>query len=119
MKYRVAKRFKFSAGHFLPCLPEIDPCSRVHGHTWYVEIVLKSDNLNKMNMVVHFDEIRNTIGRWIDENLEHRLLNDIAEIPTTEKIAEIVYMKAKEYFSITLEKVRIEEGPNNWAEVSE
>lgn len=115
MTYRVAKRFKFSAAHCLTGLPQGDPCGRIHGHTWVAEIVISAESIEN-GMVVHFDEIRNTVGKFIEANLDHRNLNDLISLPTTERVAKMIFDFAVDHFGDKLERVRVEEGPNNWAE---
>ena len=117
MTYRVAKRFKFSAAHRLPLVDPTDPCHRVHGHTWWAEVVLGWDELDERLMVTHFDRIRGSVGKYIEDNLDHRMLNDLMEHPTTEAIAELIWQVAYLEFGSMVERVRVEEGPNNWAEV--
>lgn len=41
MTATIAKRFTFDAAHFLPNVPPDHKCSRMHGHTYEVEIVLR------------------------------------------------------------------------------
>lgn len=81
-------------------------------------------------MVVDFDVICNKIGKWIDENLDHRMiLNAEDELiiylkekkephfslngdPTAENIARLVYEKAKE-FKLPIRKVILWETPTS------
>lgn len=117
MRYRIAKRFKFSAAHRLECLDPLDPCQRVHGHTFWVEVVLASNELEN-GMVAQFEFIRQAIQPFIDDHLEHRYLNDLMENPTTERLAEKIFNHAEPILQDLLESVKVEEGPNNWAKVT-
>lgn len=120
MLIKVAKRFKFSAAHRLPCVSEFDPCFQVHGHTFHAEVILAANALDARNMVEHFDGIREKVGKYIDETFDHKYLNDIPglETPTTEAIAAHLFCYSDGQFGALLHGVRVEEGPNNWAEVT-
>lgn len=120
IKIKVAKRFKFSAAHRLPLVSEFDPCFRIHGHTFHVEVILAASDLDARKMVVHFDDIREKVGKYIDETFDHKYLNDVAglEDPTTEAIAHHLFCYADGQFGGLLHAIKVEEGPNNWAEVS-
>lgn len=116
MKYRIGKRFKFSAAHRLSNLPEGDPCMNVHGHTFWAEVVVESETLDENGMVVPLDEIRRKAGDLI-EIFDHTFLNDLIEQPTSERLAKVIFDHAQRHFGQSLYKVRVDEGPHNYAEV--
>lgn len=96
---------KIAAAHWLPNYP--GPCSRLHGHTFLIEVWLEGPIDTETGMVVDFRIVKNII-----DTLDHRLLNDYIEMPTAENIA-------KYYFrAIPLcVKVRVWESDSCFAEV--
>ena len=86
--FEVTKKAGFSAAHFLRGYN--GACSRLHGHNWTVEIVIRAAKLDSMGMVVDFMDL----GRELDlllEKIDHRNLNDIPPFdevnPTSENLA--------------------------------
>ena len=49
-------------------------CRRLHGHNGKAEIELASESLDGKGMVMDFDEVKNRMQGWIDEELDHKLL---------------------------------------------
>ena len=49
-------------------------CSHLHGHSARVEIEMASPKLNPKGMVVDFFDIKQTIGEWIERNLDHKMI---------------------------------------------
>lgn len=70
--YTVIKEIHFSYGHRL--VGHTGKCRHVHGHNGRVQIEVAADKLDPLNMVVDFSEISRSIGKWIDENLDHVLI---------------------------------------------
>lgn len=89
--YKISKQFSFSASHILEGLPQDHPCSRLHGHNYIVIVHLKSQSLNENGFVKDYREL-SSIKQYIDNNLDHRHLNDIFEVnPTAENIAKQLF----------------------------
>jgi 6-pyruvoyltetrahydropterin/6-carboxytetrahydropterin synthase len=103
-------------------------CESPHGHTF------------KMGFVVDFVQLRDKIGRWIDENWDHaflineqdqellRALNSLTEKkifvfhnenPTAEVMAKYLYNHVQKLYGDLVSKVRIWESPNQYAEYLE
>lgn len=70
--YSVSKTFSFCYGHRL--LGDKGKCRHLHGHTGKATFTLEAEDLDKLSMVIHFDRLKETMGRWISENLDHTLL---------------------------------------------
>ena len=70
--FKVAKMIYFNYGHRL--LGGHDKCSHLHGHSARVEIEMAAPKLNRQGMVVDFFDIKRTIGEWIDQNLDHKMI---------------------------------------------
>lgn len=89
--YKISKQFSFSASHILEGLRSDHPCSRLHGHNYIVTIHLKTEQLNQVGFVKDYRELDN-VKRYIDDNLDHRHLNDIFSFnPTAENMAKYLY----------------------------
>lgn len=125
----------FDAGHRL--LKYKGKCEAPHGHTFKAEIMLSSDKIDQMGFVVDFVELRDKVGKWVDENWDHaflvnqqdqellRALNMLKEKkifvfhnenPTAEVMAKYLYDYVHELYGDLVSKVRIWESPNQYAE---
>jgi 6-pyruvoyltetrahydropterin/6-carboxytetrahydropterin synthase len=125
----------FDAGHRL--LKYKGKCELPHGHTFKVEIMLSSEKLDQMGFVLDFVEVRDKVGKWIDENWDHaflvnnqdeemlRALNMLKEKktfvfhdenPTAEVMAKYLYDHVHKLYGDLVSKVRIWESPNQYAE---
>ena len=109
--YTIKKEFHFSASHQLTGLPENHPCSRVHGHNYVVIVCLESRTLNKHGFVKDYRDLDN-IKQFIDEQLDHRHLNDCFQHqPSAEKMAATLYHLFADSYGLagTLKSVSIKE----------
>jgi len=119
--YTITKQFHFSAAHRLTNLPADHPCARHHGHNYIVEVVLRSKDLRREEMWVRdYGELKR-IKKYIDENLDHRDLNEyFAEVyrdppqTTAEMLAFHLY-KTFENDYPELYAIRVSETPKTWA----
>ena len=68
------------AAHKL-CLPYKSHCSVTHGHSYYIDIKVKVQQLNEEGMVIDYTQLKNVI-----DTLDHCYLNDIVSQPTAENI---------------------------------
>ena len=113
----IAKRFTFDAAHSLPQCGEHHKCSRLHGHTYGVELRLRGE-LDERGFIVDYDELA---AAWapIHAELDHRLLNDIPglECSSTEVVVRWVFERfAKTSIGKFLVSVRVDESSTTWAE---
>ena len=113
--YTISKQFHFSASHQLLNLPNTHPCARLHGHNYIVEVVLESEMLNKYGFVRDYTDLDELKG-FIDDNLDHRHLNDVLghDNTTAEALAKFIYEWAEPKWP-ELSIVRISETPKTWA----
>ncbi|MFH1619273.1 MAG: 6-carboxytetrahydropterin synthase, partial [bacterium] len=70
--HRITISLNFCYGHRL--LNHKGKCRRLHGHNAVAEITLSSENLDEQGMVADFGDIKEKAGKWLDENLDHRML---------------------------------------------
>jgi 6-pyruvoyltetrahydropterin/6-carboxytetrahydropterin synthase len=108
--FRVTREIDFCYGHRL--LDYEGKCRHLHGHNGRAEIVLEGPALDEKGMLVDFGEIKRRVQEWVDANLDHTMLlraDDpilpllrergervfvMAENPTAENIARLIYEKA-------------------------
>jgi 6-pyruvoyltetrahydropterin/6-carboxytetrahydropterin synthase len=114
--YTIAKRFAFSAAHAIGGLPAHHPCGRMHGHNYEVEVVLQSATLDSIGFVRDYREL-SIVKEFIDNNLDHRHLNEILghDQTTSEVIAKWIYDWCKARWPEVV-AVRVSETPQTWAE---
>lgn len=76
----------FDAAHYLPMYE--GKCSKVHGHTWKVEIKIcgEVENGNLIDFTL-FKEICDKVINVLD----HNLLNNIIVVPTAENISQFLW----------------------------
>ena len=105
--FRVSREIDFCYGHRL--LDYQGKCQHLHGHNGKVCITIESAGLDRQGMVLDFSEIKRVVSRWIDEQLDHRMLlrrDDPAVLllqqlgepmflmdvnPTAENIAKLIF----------------------------
>ena len=109
--FTISRQFTFCYGHRL--LHHTGKCAHLHGHNGTVKIDLRHRQLNSQGMVADFIDIKNSIGEWIENTLDHRtileerdplanLLREQGEPvlilpvePTAENLAKLIYEKAE------------------------
>ncbi len=88
------REIHFSYGHRL--LNHKGKCARLHGHNGRAVIEIAAEKLDSLGMVIDFYEIQKSIGEWIDQTLDHRMIlseNDPL-VPVLQKEKEpLVLMK--------------------------
>lgn len=120
MSYQISKRFPFEAAHWLSGLPEGHKCSRLHGHSYTVEVLLEATDLTEPGFVVDFGELA-PLKRHLDEFYDHQLLNEILDNPpTSENLAKVLFDWCSAHIPLPdgarLTAVRISETATTWAE---
>ncbi len=79
----------FESAHFLPEVPEVHKCSRLHGHSFRVVVTVEGEPGELSGWVMDFADLRAAVMPFVDQ-LDHRLLNDIEGLhnPTSEVLAK-------------------------------
>ncbi len=112
--FTITKQFKFEAAHHLPHLPADHKCRRPHGHSYRVEVVAESEELDDRGFVVDYAAF-DLFGKFLAENFDHRDLNEVLNVPTTaEWLARKLFAIAENIVPQTVE-VRVSETQNTWA----
>lgn len=128
----------FDSGHRL--LGYGGKCEVPHGHTFSAEIILNSETINEKGFVIDFVELKDKVGKWINDNWDHSfLVNDQDEElikafellrekklfafrgqnPTVEVMSKYLYEQVRRVCGDIVSKVRIWHSPTQYAEYSE
>jgi 6-pyruvoyltetrahydropterin/6-carboxytetrahydropterin synthase len=69
-------------------------CRHLHGHNGRVVITIESPQLDARGMVLDFSDIKDVVSRWIDEELDHRMLlrRDDPVVPLLEGLGEPMHL---------------------------
>lgn len=118
--HRISKQFSFEAAHFLGGLPDGHPCSRVHGHSYTVEVFLAAEEMTGPGFVVDFRELA-PLKKHLDDNFDHQTLNDVLAVePTSENLAKALFDWCMTNLPLPetagVEAVRVSETAKTWAE---
>lgn len=110
----ICKRFRFSAAHYLPNVPNGHKCKQLHGHNYVVEVIIRGERNPNTGMVMDFGEIKERFGPVI-KRIDHLCLNDIGglENPTAENIALWIMEQASLKVAAA---IRVWETPDCYAE---
>lgn len=88
--------FHLESARRLPHLPADHPCSRVHGHSFKVEVHLSGPLHAELGWVLDFAEVEQA---WapVKAALDHRYLNEVTglENPTSEHLAIWIWQHLK------------------------
>jgi len=105
----IYKIFTIEAAHRLPNLPDDHKCSRLHGHSFQVEVHVKGISNGTTGWVIDYADISDYF-RPLFNQLDHNYLNEVPglENPTSENLAIWVWNKLKPELSI-LSQVHVRE----------
>lgn len=112
----ISKKFDFDAAHFLPNLPDGHKCKRLHGHTYFAELILRGEP-DERGFVIDYAEIASA-WKPVEALLDHRLLNDIEglDTPSTEVLAPFIARMLLDSLPL-LHAVRVYESSTTYCEV--
>lgn len=119
----IAKRYRFEASHVLP--NHAGKCSRLHGHSYEVELELHGELVEKEGasdegMVIDFGVV-SAVWSGVHDHLDHRHLNEVVpapfQPPTAEHIAAFILTELRPVLPF-LEAVTVWETRTSWARVS-
>ena len=116
--YELTVRSAFEAAHLIEGYK--GKCSRLHGHNWNIEAVVRGAELDSLGMLVDFKILKAELNKVLDA-FDHRFLNELEtfarENPTAENLARKIFKKlaASEIFSGTtkLYAVKVFETPGS------
>ena len=116
--YELTVRSAFEAAHFIDGYN--GKCSRLHGHNWIIEALVRGSELDSLGMLIDFKILKAELNKVLDE-FDHRFLNELEvfaqENPTAENLARKIYKKlaSAEIFNgaAKLYAVKVFETPNS------
>lgn len=82
------RQFSFEAAHRLPKVAADHPCSRLHGHSYRVEVHVSAPVDPSTGMVLDFGDLAAVVDPVLGR-LDHQTLNDVEGLsnPTSEHLA--------------------------------
>ena len=93
---RLIHEFRFEAAHLLPKVPTGHKCSRLHGHSFKVELTVAGPVNPETGWLIDFGVLH---GIWqpVHDVLDHHYLNEIQglENPTSEVLAVWIWDQMK------------------------
>ncbi len=115
----VVKEVTFEAAHFLPNYQ--GPCGSLHGHTYRLQVGIKSSVDSETGMVIDFSRLKAELDREVLRHLDHSYLNEIIGIgfpklmPTAENMV-IWIRNVLLRFEPNICLIRLWETPTSFAE---
>lgn len=105
----IFKVFHIEAAHRLPNLPDTHKCSRLHGHSFRVEIHVKGVVEKERGWVIDFADLKQAFMP-LYEQLDHHYLNEVEglENPTSENLARWIWQRLKPNLTM-LSKIVVQE----------
>lgn len=104
--YELSIKGDIASAHFLRGYQ--GKCKDLHGHTWKIEVVIASDQLDEIGMVADFAILKKQLKEFL-MSIDHVCLNDLPAFkqvnPTTENIAKHIYV----HFSKDIKPLKIKQ----------
>ncbi len=98
--FELSVEVSFSAAHQLRGYK--GKCENMHGHNWKVQISVMSEELNDIDLVIDFHELKR-MAREVTAPLDHAFLNDIFPFteknPSSENMAKWIFDSMKKKIS--------------------
>ncbi len=90
--FTVSREINFCYGHRL--LNYAGKCCHLHGHNGRAVVVFGASRLDDHDMVLDFSEIKRVVNRWIDDNLDHRMILQRMDpaVPVLQQLGEPLYL---------------------------
>lgn len=117
MEISIGKVFEFEACHHLSNEKIYGKCSKLHGHTYKMEIEI-TGMINQYGWICDFSELKKIVSDFILNRYDHAYINEFIEVPTAENmiidIYKILNNKLKEQ-NLILKKIKLYETSTNYA----
>jgi len=126
--YTITKEFCFEAAHQLVGVPVGHPCGNIHGHSYRIQVVLRSGALVEPGWIEDYrnlDDVKKLVALMDHSNLNDLFLKEKENQPelfklrttetTAENLAWWLYQKIKPAHPL-LDSVRVSETQKTWAE---
>lgn len=112
--YDLTVKDHFDAAHHLYDYP--GECRNLHGHTWDVEVTVRSPHLNDIDIVYDFKHIKRDLAAVLGQ-YDHKLINEVAPFdkisPTAENLSRVIYeqLVGTVHASVEVVEVAVWESP--------
>lgn len=112
--YELTVKAHFDAAHALRGYP--GECRELHGHTWDVEATVEGAELDSIDIVYDFKQLKADLNAVL-EPFDHAYLNDVEPFdtlnPTAENLARVVYeaLEATVGDQVRVKEVAVWESP--------
>ncbi|WP_263409789.1 6-carboxytetrahydropterin synthase [Terriglobus tenax] len=127
MKAYLGRRYRFSASHRLHVDAFSEQQNREvfgkcnnpfgHGHNYWLEVLVSGQVDAVSGMVCNLVDVDTFVQQRIVAKFDHMNLNTLPEfatlVPSTENLAIVLWEILKDFTAAKVEKIRIEETPNN------
>ena len=113
----VTKVFTFDYAHQLPGYN--GKCANLHGHTGILEVeVIKTEAVipTYEGMIMDFSDLKEVVTRRILTFLDHQYINSFIPVPTAENMVQWIVFQLEEELGTGLQRVRLYETPDSYAE---
>ncbi len=92
----IFKAFTLECAHRLPNVPTGHKCSRLHGHSFRVELHVSGPVDPQLGWVMDFADVKQAFAP-VYERLDHHYLNDVPglENPTSENLARWIWRELR------------------------
>lgn len=98
--FELNKDLHFAAAHYIPS-DLAGKCSRMHGHTYYMNVCIVGDDLDETGFLVNFSDLK----ALIHDRFDHNLINDDLLFnegqgnifPSTEVVARTAWTIIQDY----------------------
>ncbi len=108
--YSLLIKTHFDAAHYLKDYP--GECANLHGHTWKVEVLVEGEELNEIDLLYDFKDLKQATEKVI-QKFDHKYINEIKPFdrmsPTGENLSRFIHQELGKLLpeQITLKEVRI------------
>ena len=94
LQVELSREYRFEAAHQLPKVPPGHRCSRLHGHSYKIEIMFRGPVDEKSGWLIDFYDLDHAVQPLV-EALDHHLLNEVEglENPTCERLCSWVWRR--------------------------
>ncbi len=112
--YELTVKGHFDAAHALRGYP--GECKNLHGHTWDVEVTVQGEDLDGIDIVYDFKQLKADLAAVLDQ-YDHAYLNEVPPFdvlsPTAENLSRVVYERLGEVVGkeVSVKEVAVWESP--------
>jgi 6-pyruvoyltetrahydropterin/6-carboxytetrahydropterin synthase len=94
LEVELSREYRFEAAHHLPKVPVGHRCSRLHGHSYRIEIFVRGLVDEESGWLIDFYDLDRAVQPLVDA-LDHRLLNEIEGLqnPTCEHLCSWIWRR--------------------------